>query len=62
MICALLYVMWVFVWYVSSFILCGLLDIRVAVYVVCCIVGVLLYDMWPAGCMGCSICGLLNDM
>ena len=56
-------------------VICGLLDIRAAVYVGCrmlgrilygmwavCVVSGLLYDMWAAGYMGCSICGLLNSM
>jgi len=42
--------------------LCGLLNIRAAVYVGCSMVSGLLYDIWAAGYMGCSICGLLNGM
>jgi len=60
--------MWAVEWYVGCCMVCGLLDIRAAVYVaVECYVGCgkvcgLLYGIWAGGYKSCSICGLLNCM
>jgi len=56
--------MWSVLWYVGCCRVCGILYgmWAVVVYVGSCIVCVLLYYIWDAGNMGCSICGLLNDM